>query len=220
MWKGLGLDVEAHEALLSHLGETYRDLFMAQPNRPEGMKYFDFVMSEVHGLRIQELLDAKAAGRKVVGSYCTFVPEELILALDGVSVGLCTGGEWATDMVDQILPRNTCAPIESAFGFKLGRVCPYVEACDLVVGENTCDGKKKAYEILADHIPGLYVIDLPQVKSAAGRALLGDEYRRFAARLEEPTGRRLTAENLAKATAEDVGQIRTRVEAFVERIRR
>ena len=88
MWQGLGLDLEAHDALLSFLGSAYASIFLSQKNRPEGMKYFDFVMSEVHGLRIKELLDAKAEGRKVIGSYCTFVPEELILALDGVSVGL------------------------------------------------------------------------------------------------------------------------------------
>jgi len=81
------------------------------------MKYFDFVMSEVHGLRVKELLDAKAEGRKVIGSYCTFVPEELILAFDGVSVGLCTGADFATDLVEQVLPRNTCSLIKSAFGF-------------------------------------------------------------------------------------------------------
>jgi activator of 2-hydroxyglutaryl-CoA dehydratase len=30
------------------------------------MGYFDFVMSEVHGLRIRELLDEKATGRRVL----------------------------------------------------------------------------------------------------------------------------------------------------------
>ncbi len=40
------------------------------------MAYFDFVMSEVHGLRIRELLDEKKAGRKIIGSYCVFVPED------------------------------------------------------------------------------------------------------------------------------------------------
>lgn len=201
MWEGLGLDVKAHEGLLSFLGGVYQDLFLSQKNRPEGMKYFDFVMSEIHGLRIKELMDAKAEGRKIVGSYCTFVPEELILALGGISVGLCAGAEWAPELVEQVLPRNTCALIKSAFGFKLGRVCPYVEACDLVVGENTCDGKKKAYETLGEYIPGLYVIDLPHTKSEAGKALLLAEYRKFAARLEELTGRTLTAENLWQATA-------------------
>lgn len=199
MWSDLGLDLEAHDALLSGLGQAYESLFLSQPNRPEGMKYFDFVMSEVHGLRVKELLDAKAEGRKVIGSYCTFVPEELILALDGVSVGLCTGADFATDLVEQVLPRNTCSLIKSAFGFKLGKVCPYVEACDLVVGENTCDGKKKAYEILRQFIPNLHVIDLPQVKSEAGKALLRAEYSRFAAKLEEVTGRKLELAKLKAA---------------------
>jgi benzoyl-CoA reductase/2-hydroxyglutaryl-CoA dehydratase subunit BcrC/BadD/HgdB len=199
MWQGLGLDLESHDALLSFLGNAYTNIFLSQKNRPEGMKYFDFVMSEVHGLRIKELLDAKAEGRKVIGSYCTFVPEELILALDGVSVGLCTGADFATDLVEQVLPRNTCSLIKSAFGFKLGKVCPYVEACDLVVGENTCDGKKKAYEILRQFIPNLHVIDLPHVKSEAGKALLRAEYGRFAAKLEEVTGRKLELAKLKAA---------------------
>ncbi len=201
MWQGLGLDLEAHDALLSSLGSAYTSIFLSQKNRPEGMKYFDFVMSEVHGFRIKELLEAKAEGRKVIGSYCTFVPEELILALGGVSVGLCTGADFATDLVEQVLPRNTCSLIKSAFGFKLGKVCPYVEACDLVVGENTCDGKKKAYEILQQFIPNLHVIDLPQVKSEAGRALLRAEYSRFAAKLEEVTGRKLELAKLKAAVA-------------------
>jgi hypothetical protein len=29
------------------------------------MEYFDFVMSEVHGLRIKELVDAKKEGKKI-----------------------------------------------------------------------------------------------------------------------------------------------------------
>ena len=40
------------DALLDVLGAHYQDTFLSQARRPEGMKYFDFVMSEVHGLRI------------------------------------------------------------------------------------------------------------------------------------------------------------------------
>ena len=67
MWSELGLDLKSHDALLSILGSAYGDIFLSQKDRPEGMKYFDFVMSEVHGLRIQELMEAKARGRIVVG---------------------------------------------------------------------------------------------------------------------------------------------------------
>jgi benzoyl-CoA reductase/2-hydroxyglutaryl-CoA dehydratase subunit BcrC/BadD/HgdB len=198
MWSELGLDLKNHDALLSVLGSAYADIFLSQSNRPEGMKYFDFVMSEVHGLRIRELMDARARGRKVIGSYCVFVPEEMILAVDGVSVGLCAGADFNMEGAETLLPRNTCALIKSAFGFKLGKVCPYLEASDVVVGENTCDGKKKSYEVLAPLVNDLYVMDLPQMKSPAGKRLLREEYGRFGAKLEQVSGRKITAESLRR----------------------
>ena len=215
MWTDLGLDLSGHDALLGVLGGAYADIFLSQKNRPEGMKYFDFVMSEVHGLRIQELMDAKAQGRKVIGSYCVFVPEELILAVDGVSVGLCAGAEFNFEGAETVLPRNTCSLIKSAFGFKLGKVCPYLEASDVVVGENTCDGKKKSYEMLAPLVKDLYVMDMPQMKSPSGKALLKEEYNKFAAKLEAVSGKKITAESLKKGI-EIVNAKRTAVKRLTE----
>jgi benzoyl-CoA reductase/2-hydroxyglutaryl-CoA dehydratase subunit BcrC/BadD/HgdB len=199
MWQDLGLDLKNHDALLAVLGKAYQDIFLAQKNRPEGMKYFDFVMSEVHGLRIKELVDAKDQGKKVIGSYCVFVPEELVLAVDGVAVGLCAGAEFGFEAAEALLPRNTCSLIKSAFGFKLGKVCPYLEACDVVVGENTCDGKKKAYEILAPMVKDLYVMDLPQMKSEIGKKVLKEEFRRFITKLETVSDKKITVASLRKA---------------------
>ncbi len=196
MWEQLGLDLQAHDALLGVLGQAYEDIYLSQKNRPEGMGYFDFVMSEVHGLRIKELLDEKSEGRKIIGSYCVFVPEEIALAARATLVGLCSGADFAMEEVDKILPRNTCALIKSSFGFKLGKVCPYLESADMIVGENTCDGKKKAYESLGDLVNNLYVMDLPQVKSEHGRALLASEYERFKTAVEKLTGTSITAESL------------------------
>jgi benzoyl-CoA reductase/2-hydroxyglutaryl-CoA dehydratase subunit BcrC/BadD/HgdB len=198
MWKDLGLNLEAHDQLLGVLGQAYQGVFLSQKNRPEGMQYFDFVMSEVHGLRIKELLDAKKEGKIVVGSFCTFVPEELILAVDGVSVGLCAGAEFGFDEAEKYLPRNTCSLIKSIFGFKLGHVCPYIESVDLLVGENTCDGKKKAYEILGTIHDKLYVMDIPQMKGAEGRQLMKTEYQRFIDKIEKLSGKKITAESLKK----------------------
>ncbi|MCF8038589.1 MAG: 2-hydroxyacyl-CoA dehydratase family protein [Desulfohalobiaceae bacterium] len=199
MWEQLGLDLQSHDALLGVLGQSYKDIYLTQKNRPEGMSYFDFVMSEVHGLRIKELLDEKAEGRKIIGSYCVFVPEEIALAAKATLVGLCSGADFAMEEVDKILPRNTCALIKSSFGFKLGKVCPYLESADLIVGENTCDGKKKAYESLGHLVDNLYVMDLPQVKSEEGKALLRSEYKRFKEAVEQLTGVSITVESLQEA---------------------
>ncbi len=198
MWKELGLDLAAHDALLQVLGKGYQDIFLSQKDRPAGMEYFNFVMSEVHGLRVKELVDGKKEGHKVVGSYCVFVPEEIVRAADATLVGLCTGADFATDEVEKLLPRNTCSLIKSALGFKLGKVCPYVESADMIVGENTCDGKKKAYEVLNELVPNLYVMDLPQTKSVAGKALLRAEFDRFKGAIERLTGVTIDVARLKK----------------------
>jgi benzoyl-CoA reductase/2-hydroxyglutaryl-CoA dehydratase subunit BcrC/BadD/HgdB len=199
MWKDLGLNLESHDALLGVLGNAYKDIFLTQKNRPEGMGYFDFVMSEVHGLRIKELMDEKAQGRKIIGSFCVFVPEEIALAANATLVGLCSGADFAMEEVERYLPRNTCALIKSAFGFKLGQVCPYLESADMIVGENTCDGKKKAYESLGPLTGNLYVMDLPQTKSDQGKDLLRNEYDRFKTAVEALTGVAVTPESLKEA---------------------
>ena len=106
MWKDLGLNLENHDKLMEVLGAVYADIFVSQKNRPAKTAYLDFVMSEVHGLRIQELVEAKKQGRKVIGTYCTFVPEEIIIAANGIMVGLCAGADFATEQVEKILPKN------------------------------------------------------------------------------------------------------------------
>jgi benzoyl-CoA reductase/2-hydroxyglutaryl-CoA dehydratase subunit BcrC/BadD/HgdB len=195
MWEKLNLDLDAHDALLEVLGKFYGDIYLSQENRLRGAEYLDFVLSEVHGLRIKELQDAKAQGRKVVGSFCVFVPEELTLAADAVHVGLCAGADAGTDLAEQLVPRNTCALIKSFIGFKMAKLCPFIESSDLIVGETTCDGKKKAYESFNEIAP-TYVMEVPQTKTDAARALWKSEVLRYMAELEKVTGRTITAEKL------------------------
>jgi benzoyl-CoA reductase/2-hydroxyglutaryl-CoA dehydratase subunit BcrC/BadD/HgdB len=171
---------------------------MSQENRPEGMEYFDFVVSEVHGQRIQELQDHKAAGGKVIGAFCVYVPEEIVRAAGGIQVGLCSGVEIGTAQAEKVLPRNICPLIKSFMGFKLGKVCPYFESCDMVVGETTCDGKKKAFEILNDFVP-VHVMETPQMKREKDKALWLSEVQDFLAAVEEYTGNKVTAESMRQA---------------------
>lgn len=198
MWQSLGLDLDSHDLLLNAVSDNYSKVYLSQKNRPKSMDYFNFVMQEVHGLRIKELIDSKKEGKKVIGSFCVFVPEEIVRATGSTLVGLCTGADFMTEKVEEILPRNLCALIKSAFGFKLGKVCPYIEACDMIVGENTCDGKKKAYETLDGLVPHLYIIDIPQMKTEIGKKLLKTEYIRFKETVEKLTGKKIDVESLKK----------------------
>lgn len=206
MWESIGLDLEAHDQLLQVLPPTYGEVYLTQENRP-AMDYFDFVVNEIHGLRIQELQDHKAAGGKVIGTFCVFVPEEIIRAAGGICIGLCSGIEMGSAQAEKVLPRNICPLIKSFMGFKLARVCPYFESCDMVVGETTCDGKKKAFEILKDYIP-VHVMEVPQMKREKDRLLWKGEVGDFLAGVEEVTGNTVTAESLARSVREVNGKRR------------
>ena len=195
MWSELGLNMADHDILMSALPGLYQDIYLSQTDRPQGMQYFDNLISELHGKRIQELLEHKQQGGKVLATMCVFVPEEIVLAAGAVAVGLCGGIDWATPEVEKVLPRNICALIKSFMGFKLGKVCPYFEVADLVVGETTCDGKKKSFELLGDYIP-VHVMETPQKKNQIDYQMWDAELQRFIEVVEKLTGNKITEQSL------------------------
>ncbi len=200
MWEKLGINMQSHDVLMEALTVLYKKVYLSQQGRPQAMGFYDYVVSEIHGLRVKELVEHKEKGGKVFGTFCVYVPEEVILAAGGIAVGLCAGADFSVPIGEQILPRNLCALIKSAVGFKVGGTCPYFQAADLIIGETTCDGKKKTWEILDEYIP-TYVMDLPNSRTPADRDLWLGELRRFVGKVEEVTGNRITPEKLAKATA-------------------
>lgn len=201
MWRNLGLNLENHAGLLSVLSEGYKNIYLSQKGRPKGMEYFDFVISEVHGLRIKEIADAKQSGRKVVGTFCVYVPEEIVLAADGVCIGLCAGAEVGSGEAEKFIPRNTCALIKAFMGFKLAGLCPYVELTDLIVGETTCDGKKKAYEIFQNITGKVYVMEIPNMKNEESKKLWHSEIVKFKETIEAVTRKTITLEDLKKGAS-------------------
>jgi benzoyl-CoA reductase/2-hydroxyglutaryl-CoA dehydratase subunit BcrC/BadD/HgdB len=198
MWKELGMDLKPHETLMNALGPMFQEIYLSQKNRPQGMGFYDFVVGDIHGIRVKELREHAKNGGKVVATYCVFVPEEIVWAAGGIPVGLCAGAQFSVPLAESVLPRNTCALIKSSFGFKLGRICPYVQASHLIVGETTCDGKKKMFEILNQYQP-VYVMEVPNKKTERSRQLWLGEVVAFKDVIEKLTGNKVTGENLRQA---------------------
>ncbi len=211
MWKELGLDIEKHDLLMGALPQIYKKIYIdAQQNRPEGMGFFEFVVSDIHGIRVSELKKAKEKGKKVISTFCLYVPEEIIVALDAICIGLCGGTDFSNFASEALLPTNTCALIKSSLGFGLGNICPYFESSDLIVGETTCDGKKKCWEILSKHKP-VYVLETPQCKDRPqSRVHFISELKALIIKLEEITGNKLSVDNL-KAAMEKIKKKRTQI---------
>ena len=114
-------------------------------------------------------------------------------------VGLCAGADFSVPDAETVLPRNLCPLIKSFYGFKLNRTCPYFQSSDLVVGETTCDGKKKVYELLKDLVP-TYVLEVPhKPDTQRGKEFWFKELEAFKTELEKLTGNKITAEKLKAA---------------------
>ena len=198
MWKDLGMDVDTHDLLCQALPTAFGDVYLSQENRPEAMSFWDFVVSEIHGIRPSELIEAQKNGQKIFGTFCVYVPDEVVLAANGIVTGLCGGSQfWVADG-EKVLPRSTCPLIKASVGARLGKTCPFFRIADMYVGETTCDGKKKAYEILGKDVP-MYVMDVPQMKREKDYEKWAEEIATFAAKVEEFTGNQITVEKLNEA---------------------
>ena len=198
MWESLGMDLETHDQLCEVLPVAFGDVFLSQENRPEGMDYYNMVVADIHGIRPSELIAHQEKGGKVFGTFCVYVPDEIVFAADGIATGLCGGSQFWVPGGEKVLPTNTCPLIKASVGARLGRTCPFFRIADMYVGETTCDGKKKAWEILAGDVP-VYVMDLPQMKREKDVQKWAEEIKDFKAVVERETGNEVTAEKLAAA---------------------
>lgn len=198
MWEDLGMDVETHDQLCAVLPQAFGDVFLSQENRPEGMDYYNMVVADIHGIRPAELIEHQKKGGKVFGTFCVYVPDEIVFAADAIATGLCGGSQFWVPGGEKVLPTNTCPLIKASVGARVDRTCPFFRIADMYVGETTCDGKKKAWEILAEDVP-VHVMNLPQMKRAKDVKAWAEEIEAFKEVVEEFTGNKVTAEKLAES---------------------
>ena len=152
----------------------------------------------------------KEKGIPVVGSYCTYFPQELALAMGAATVGLCSTSDETIVDAEKDLPRNLCPLIKSSYGFAKTEKCPFFYFSDLVVGETTCDGKKKMYELMQE-FKDVFVIQLPQTQDHEAVLAYKNELNRLRAYLEEKFEVTITDDDIRKAV-HLCNQIRTGME--------
>ncbi len=111
---------------------------------------------------LARLQEKRKEGRKVAGVYCGYAPTELILAMGISPATLCAFSNATIEAAETVLPANLCPLIKSSYGFIITDTCPFYGLSDAVIGETTCDGKKKMFELITDLKP-TWIMDLPQV---------------------------------------------------------
>lgn len=156
-----------------------------------------FAEARQNGFMAMKAIKDKGIG--VVGQFCTYTPLEIFMAADLVHVGLCSTSDETIPAAESVLPANLCPLIKSSYGFAITDKCPYMYFSDLVVGETTCDGKIKMYELLAKE-KNVHILELPtRQHTAEAKALWRAEIVRLIERVEKDFGVKITDEKLREA---------------------
>jgi benzoyl-CoA reductase/2-hydroxyglutaryl-CoA dehydratase subunit BcrC/BadD/HgdB len=162
--------------------------------KPQSLSLFE----KANEKSLLDLDRVKEDGQKVVGIYCTFAPSELVRAAGAVPVGLCGKKDTPIADAERVLPANLCPLIKSSYGYALTDTCPFFAASDLLIGETTCDGKKKMFELMG-RIKPVYLMHLPydyNRKEAEDYWL--KEISRLKTFLEKETGSKIEDEALVR----------------------
>ncbi|MBR6677809.1 MAG: 2-hydroxyacyl-CoA dehydratase [Oscillospiraceae bacterium] len=146
-------------------------------------------------LRMKEL---KESGKNVVGLFCSFVPLEIVWAAGVIPVGLCSFTDESIPAAEAHLPKNLCPLIKASYGFALTDTCPYFYFSDLVVGETTCDGKKKMFELM-NEIKPTYVMQLPHSRDKDALAFWKGQIISFKEKMEQHFGITITEDAIREA---------------------
>lgn len=160
------------------------------------------IMNKLQQITEESLLEieqAKASGRSAIGFYCLYSPVEIAVAADAITLPLCGTRNEPIAAAEEILPRNLCPLIKSSFGFAVSDSCPFFRFSDVIIGDTTCDGKKKMFELLSRY-KTTHVLQLPQSQDAAmALPLWRHELDRFKKIVEEQTGVEITQDRLRAA---------------------
>ncbi len=160
-------------------------------------------------------LKAKAVkdqGGLIAGVFCTFTPNEIFDAAGIHTVSLCGTSEETISAAEAHLPKNLCPLIKSSYGFALAQKCPYTYFSDIIIGETTCDGKKKMYELLSE-LKDTYVMQLPQgIDRPYALKMWTSELHYLIDMLEEKFGVKITEEKLRETSRQRNLERKARIE--------
>jgi benzoyl-CoA reductase/2-hydroxyglutaryl-CoA dehydratase subunit BcrC/BadD/HgdB len=185
-------DDRVAEAYRAAVAQTL-DRLAAAGGRPATMQPFDGLLRG--GERFEDLA---RSDRPVVGTFCNFVPDELVIAAGAIPLRLDLGQTETGLLGARVLPADICPAVRSIMGGHLAGL-PGFRAADLLVIPTACDGKKKLVRALGDQ-RDVFMMQLPQDKEGPrAKEHWIAEVSALAERLETLTGRRIRRQELREA---------------------
>lgn len=144
------------------------------------------------------LQDWKKQGGKVIGCYCSYVPEEVITAAGFVPFRMRGTGSTSTELADACLSSINCSFSRHSLDMGLRGEYSFLDG---VVWVNSCDHVRRIYDHWKRKIvtPYLHFLSLPKKTTDVQVGWYRDEIATFKESLEKHFGTPITEERLWEA---------------------
>ncbi len=135
--------------------------------------------------------------RPKIGWFCSYVPEEIILAADGDPVRL-EGRVETFREADTYLHGNLCFAVRNIFESGLGN---HYNDVDAIIFANSCDGMRRLYELFRQYIPkpAAYYLDVPKNQDENAIAYFSAQLRKLINDLEKGLAVSISDRDLTRA---------------------
>jgi benzoyl-CoA reductase subunit C len=142
-----------------------------------------------------ELQNWKERGGKVVGYFCSYVPEEIMTAAGLLPVRIRATGSTGTDLADAFFRPTSCSFARHCFDTALRGGYDFVDG---IVWANTCDVVRRLYDNWKEEVntPFLQIVSLPKKTGAKQVAWYREELAGLKGALEKHFGVEITDQRL------------------------
>jgi len=157
------------------------------------------VMSEAAaGLQNPAIGQWQEQGGKVVGYFCSMLPEELFMAAGLLPFRMRATGSAGTDSADSYFTNNNCTFVRHCFSLALEGGFDFLDG---VVVINSCDQIRRIYDNWKRKVdtPFVEIVALPRSGGPDQVKWFTEEFHRLKDRLEEHFGVAITSEALRDA---------------------
>jgi len=153
---------------------------------------------EIYLNRSQRARELKAAGRRIVGYPCVYVPVEILTALDLVPFQTCGEMKEPISEASRVLPGSFCPVMRSCLDCALKGKHDFLDGMATIHSSDPQEKTARIWQSYTNY-PYFHFIDMPITVRPEALEYFKNQLNDFGKTLEAFAGRKLSTDNLAEA---------------------